>query len=394
MHTISVLEIGKNFAEVSVSSAPQKITLLLEKTQKVDVDKDGIFDIQLQLLSIDGKEIDLAITLLRYGFTVGDSLVKARVRQSQTFEKKISVKNDWGGELPITLEYPFGIMQVSPEEFALGKDEEHLITLLLNPYNATPEIYTETLTLNSKEGKTSLIKAIPILLEVTSDEVLLDISLDLRKKSLLPGETLEALVSIFNPRSVPLQNVSLHYALQNFQNQKVFEAEEAVSFQEQLSLTKTIPLPANLPAGEYALTVRVVHEGTVATAAEQFTLLSIAPAKPSELFTAFLASKPFFLVALPFLIVAVLIILIVLLLFNKRIKRVKILKSSPPPEVKTIVKRIVVQQKLPTRLPAHLEELKKKLSLVEEGFKRGYISREAYEKTKEKIEKLLNKKNL
>ncbi|MBI2666011.1 hypothetical protein HYX13_00200 [Candidatus Woesearchaeota archaeon] len=377
MHSVNVLEVGKNFATVLVSSTPQKVILFLEKLQKIDVDGDAVFDIELELLSINGKEINLKTTLLRKGFILSDPLVRARVRQSQPFEKKIAVTSDWGGDLSITLDYPFDLMQVSPEELTLKKDEEKLITLLLNPYNAAPEIYTKTLTLTAREGKTTIIHSIPILLEVTSDEVLLDLSLDLRKKSLIPGEQLEALVSIFNPRKVPLDNVSLLYSIQDFQNNKLHQEEEIISLEEQVSLSKSISLPADIPAGEYALSLRVVHQDTVATAAEHFSIESVTPASPTEKFTAFFASKPFFLIALPFLIVAVLIILV-------------LSRPSKPSEVKTIVKRIIVQQKLPAQRE-DLKNLQKKLSLIEDGFKRGYISREAYEKTKTKIEQLLKK---
>jgi len=63
-HRISIDSIGENSATVIIQSTPQSVELNLNEPKKVDIDFDGIDDIEIELLNVYSKSIKFEITLI------------------------------------------------------------------------------------------------------------------------------------------------------------------------------------------------------------------------------------------------------------------------------------------------------------------------------------------
>ena len=313
---------------------------------------------------------------------LSEETVKVSLRQSQFLQKTIGIINDGATELNVEVINPLPtLLSLYPIAFRLSPQQSQQVILVFNPdLNAEPGVYSGLVTLKGLTERGYFNKVLSIIIEVESDKVLFDGSIDLASKSLQQGDELKASISIFNLRRSGSTDVTLVYAITNFKNQVVSEQKETVAVDEQASFSKTIPMPKDLPPGQYILSIKILYGDSFATATELFTVE--APTPPLEQLAASFGKSKFVLFSVPTMLVLLVMISISLFFLLKKVKRIKI---SP---LQTIVKRVVVKAKTPS---VDLVKMEKKLSVLREGYQRGYISREAYQNSKAKVEELINR---
>jgi|SRR3989344_5319284 len=324
---------------------------------------------------------------LKRSFTLSEEIIKVNVKQSQKLEKKIKITNN--GEVPIKItileSHLDSVITLNPAAFTLDVSEQKEVTITFNPtQDATPDIYTGLITFSADSS--GLEKTLKVVLEVESDEILFDASVDLPRKTFQPGEELIAAVTVFNLQRISSYNVDITYTITDLQNTLYFEQKESVTFEDQASFTKTFPIPENFQPGTYIFGIRVVAGNSFGTATELFTIEGptsiISPLPqlaPLEKAAAFLKKQLVW-----FALVIVIFLLLLLAILFSLIKRRHGGRRKEKGNGRTIVKHKIMTSNDSIRL-------RKRLAFLRETRREGLLEKEKYDKMKSEIEPLLEK---
>lgn len=338
-------------------------------------------------------QFGLAKVVPLHSFHVSEEEVKATVKQSQSVEKILTITNDGKVPLVFKLTNPLAIVSLFPKEFILQPGEQKRISLLINPQrDAIPDIYTGIITVAGGP----LRKNIVLIIEIESDRVLFDGSIELRRTVLQPGDILEGTYTI---TGLLPGTVLVTYTISDLASNLYYLTDEKLTIENQVSFAKNIPLPKDIPPGEYLVAMRMRYGNSFATATEVFMVQS----PPSALagLAAPIAEIPLFTLAIPVMIIILLIILLLLYLLHRRVKRqngsaqkvagVSLTATMPQ---QSMAKTAAIP--LPARKPIpdwDAALIQRKLSVLREGYQRGLINLETYRKSKETLEALLARAN-
>ncbi len=311
-------------------------------------------------------------------FDVSEKKVRVILKQSQSAEKTITIVNYGNVELAMSIATPFSEVSAAPESFTLSPGEEQDIILLFNPaQDAEPNIYTGVLAIRGRHEGEQRARTIALILEVESERVLFDGNIDLSKKSFLPGEELDYTVTI---SGLLPGTVTVVYTISDIEGKIIFTEEETLPIKEQVSFSKSVPLPADLSPGQYVLSMKMKAGESFATATELFTVSG----EPSALagLAAPLLRRPLLIGILPVVLsVVVIIILLAVYLLHRKVKQ------------RTFVREKVVERKV-VRVKSRVVDtsaVERKLQLLREGYQRGFIKEESYQRARVKLEQLRDK---
>lgn len=398
-HTISLSKIEPTSVTLFVKSTPTFITLDVGESEEIDLDDDKLKDISIRLLSVENDVARLQIKIIREGILLSEDVLKVSIHQSQIFERKITVVHDWMENLEVALATSLeNLLTIDQNLFLLPVKEKQPVLLTINPKrDAELGTYTGTVTVTAADAsqKETFIKTIAIVAEVESDSVLLDGSLDIREKVLQAGEELRVAVSVFNLLDVPVQDVTLLYEIFDQANEVKYRQEEHINIEKQASFTKTIPVPKDLPAGQYVLSLKIIYADSFATATEIFTVEGKEKIFALAGLAAFAGGRTFIL-AVPIMFVLIVGIVVALFLTQRRIKKVKTFRTPTVIKQRTIVKqrtirRTIVRPKI--IIKRDMSEYRRKLATLREGYRRGYIKEDTYRKLKTKLEEIIQKES-
>ena len=313
-------------------------------------------------------------------FKISDQVLKVALKQTKTIQKIVTITNDGETELSLEIVNPLEpIVEVVPSSFTLQKNEKQNVRFVFNPtQETTPGIYSDFITVKGTFGRI-IKKDIATVLEVESEEVLVDASLDLLKKSFFSNEELEATITLFNLRQTVPAEVTIIYLISKFNNSIVYEEKETIIVKDQASFSKKISLPEGLGPGQYVFSVKIIYEDSFATATEIFIIEE--PPVPEK--------KPLLLQPAPLTAIIIILIvlttaILVLLYFTHR----KIRKTKTR---KTVIKQktVVVPR---TIVKKEATGLRRKLSLLRESKEKGFIRSNVYKKTRSELKKLIRKR--
>ncbi len=396
-HTVSLSKIEGNTATLLVKSNPLFINLDLGESEDIDLDDDKLKDISITLLSIENHVAKLKIRIIREGILLSDDVLKSSIRQSQLWERKITIVQDWMENLEVDVSTSLGdLITIDPALFSLLVKSKQPVLLAFNPQrDAALGTHTGTVTVHAADssGKEEFSKVVIVVLEVESDSVLLDGSLDLRDKVVQAGEDLRVAVSVFNLLDVPVQDVKLLYEIFDQANTVKYSQEESISIEKQASFTKTIPVPKDLPAGQYVLSLKMIYADSFATATELFTIEE-EPKGAALAGLAALAGGRTLIWAMPIMFVLIVGIVVALFFTQRKIKKVKTLKTPTIIKQRTIIKQKTVQRtivKPKTIIKRDMSDYRRKLATLREGYNRGYIKEDTYRKLKGRLEEIIRK---
>lgn len=324
--------------------------------------------------------------LPKISFQLSEEIIKIAITEAQKLEKKIIIENN--GEANVELEIinslP-GVLAVYLEKVSLATGESREIELIFNPYlDIRPNIYSGLITIMATNGTRSISKLIAVVVEVESTKVMFDASLDLAKKTFLPGEELKSIITIFNLKNAIPADVKLLYAITDMNNNVFYEEEEVVSIEEKASFSKNIPITEKFIPGQYVYSLKIVHEDSFATATELFTVEE-PPAPLSALagLAAPVAKRPIFVLAIPFMFLLIIAIVVALYFTHRKVRKAKtkiIIKHKTIIKPRTIIRPIITHD---------TSTLQRKLALLRESYHKGYIQESTYLKTKSKIEEMI-----
>ncbi|MBS3123935.1 hypothetical protein J4437_04865 [Candidatus Woesearchaeota archaeon] len=360
--------------------------------------------------------LEVIVPKIQASFQISDGLVKVTLKKSQSLQKTIIITNDGGDELKVRLSSPTDLIEVVPSSFTLASMEDVEIKLIFNPkVNAKPDVYNGEIKVSADyialEGQLKTIEdVITYVLEIESERVLFDGSLDLRQRRISTGDYLEAVVTI---SGLLPGTVKLIYTITDKEGVILFTKDEEMTIEEQVSFSKKITLPEELAPGEYILSVKIVSGDSFASTTEMFTIEAEASALIG--LAAPLAKSTAFLIGVPLLLVLTLISLIVFYAYQFVARG----KSSAFRPAKGIITNKLLDQSIlkenisskgvrnnfkldkpslskpidiaKMEVKLDLNSIKRKLSLLEESYQRGFIRKESYFKAKENLQKIIRK---
>lgn len=323
-------------------------------------------------------------------FELSEEIVKVTLPETQSLDKKIRVKNTGKLNVSIEIENPLSpLVEVFPHRLDLNTGEEKEVTFVFNPSReARPNVYTASVSFRGLDEASSVVRQLVVVLEIESDEVLFDASVDLPKKTLLPGEDLKAAITLVDlRRRQSPADVKLLYAITDVQGNRFYEEEELTRLEGQASFSKTIPLSITIPTGDYVFSMKVIFDQSFATATELFRIEAPFAGVTSRLAKPF--AQPSVLLLIPLLVVLVAVIFVILYFTHRRIGRQKVRTVV---EQKIIKERIIKEKIVPAEDRSAVKNaLKRKLLALEEGYKRGYITEQSYLRAKEHLKELLRR---
>ncbi len=314
--------------------------------------------------------------------TVSDRSIRTAVRQSESVQRKITISNDGDDPLDVTIINPLpGVISLDMDSFSLAPGESREVTITMNEGKAAElQTYTALLQVLGQSASRSTVENIYLILEVESDEILFDASIDLDDDEISAGRSLEVTVTLINVAGRGGQEVTVVYQVFNFENEAVYEEEETIRVENRATFRRTVELP-ELAAGDYVLVVRVVAGDSIASATERFAIR--ADTALAGLAAAF-GKRPlvYTLIGLAALIA---VTLTVAMLARRRVPQKIVTK------VTKVTKVIAPTPAKPAEKVMKMERLRKKISLLEESYRRGYLSKETYVKSKRAMEEAMRK---
>ena len=331
-------------------------------------------------------------TALRSSFIVSKYTLKESLKQTQILEEQLIVSNDGEVPLSITLNsdlYP--LVKVQPESLELLPGENKEVKIIFNPTaNAMPEIYTGKIILESEHEGRVIQQKVQIIVEIESDELLYDLFLDVIKKNLLPQENLNLNITLFsvaNQRNPTPTELTLLYSIINPENNEMLYDEketEIIMVEGKRSITKVIPLPESIKPGQYLIAVKITYGPGTAVASELFTVQE--PEKLAALvgLAAYAGTSKLIMVSFLLFLLLLVIIIVSVLKLHQRTKRNN--------KVIVIKKRTPINLEKWTASYEQLASLRKKITLLKESYEKGFISRNTYRSSINKIRETLNKK--
>jgi len=336
---------------------------------------------------------------------------KIRITNPQEKEEKISIK-------VLNLE---GLVFPEQEIFILNPGEIKSINVVFsNPENKENGVYSGTLEISSEKQK----KEIPVIVEIESKDVLFDSNINLfPKDEIPPGEKVNAQIKIFDLANIGTSNIEMSYFINDFKSNIIVHETENLVVKDDVLITKNFNIPEEIEKGDYVFAVVLNYKNSTGTASSFFRI----DGSSAGGFSGFLDENLSYTVLLFVFILFVLLVFIFYSIYSKDryfekwrkeaitelrrkekdlrkvrlakrekklrkgrlVKKEKKLKKERKP--KKIIKFEKPKDKKAKREQINTikEGLQEKLSTLERAYSASYITKDSYEKGKERIKKLL-----
>jgi len=199
-------------------------------------------------------------------FDVSDTTLKATVKESQKAEKSITITNDGNTNLDFSIRNIPSFIELAPDSFSLAAGETREVRVIFNPdQNLKPNIYVEVIEVVAG----GITEDIGIVLQVESEELLFDGSIDLEDDRLSAGDLLQSMITI---SGILPGKATVIYTIISSRGIEIYSEEEELILEQQISFAKNIRLPENIPPGKYIFGMKIISGDSFATSTESFTI--------------------------------------------------------------------------------------------------------------------------
>ena len=204
-------------------------------------------------------------------FTISPSLIKEQLALGGSKIRTIMIRNTGNTALNFSL----GVAAVndfiflSETSFSLNAGEEK--TIEANIIGKKLGSYAGEIEVSGDEIK----KSISIVVEVESEQVLLDVKIDIPSgyKKIVPGDELKAQTTLFNIAGPKKVNVLLNYFIKDLKGNIIIEQSETITVEDQLSFTKSFIIPKDAKRGLYLASVEAIYANSFAVSSELFEIV-------------------------------------------------------------------------------------------------------------------------
>lgn len=313
-------------------------------------------------------------------FYVDQALIKVVSKVGETFKKSITITNPNNEALKFKAFSSLSKMiSFSEEEFEIpAKSEKTVFLTFTASEDAEPDVYTGKVIFETQYTR----KEIPTIYEVRSKKALFDVSLNIpaEYKRIGPGEDVFFQVTLLNLEEIGSVDVELEYTIKDFEGNTIKILNEIAAVENQASFSKRISLAEDISFGDYVVAVRAKFGSTVGTASDVFSVVDINEVTLSPLYTRFFLWG-----------IILIIIFLIIIIYELRKRRLKNIVVRQRKELSKIDEKFRDKKFAGGEIESEINKLKTQYSLLEEAYKKGYITKQSYEDGKSKINNLMNK---
>ena len=305
-------------------------------------------------------------------FLIDTALLKARSTIGAAFTKSITITNPTGFALLMNVSVNVNYLLISEKEFLLKPNETKTVYVtFVASENIKEDVYTGNIAVQSQFEK----KDIPFIFEVRSKQILFDVSLNIpsKYKTLKAGEELFFQITLFNLGETGKVDVTLEYGVKDFNGKMILEEKGVVAVETQASFSRSIELPENMASGDYTVFARAIYGDSTSTASDIFSI---------PIFSYF------WIVIVLIGVLSIGIIGGVVFFYEKHQSVLKNLLTSQGKELSAIRQHLQSKKIKVVEAVVELKKLQAQKELLESAYEKGYVSRQAYLASKEKINSL------
>ncbi len=310
-----------------------------------------------------GSEIDQDIKILT-------ERIKAVTKVGLPLKQRITIQNPGrkSVEVKLTSQGVDSVLKIKEPQFIIRPGEIKVISIDI--VSLETGVFTGIIFVTTERGT----KQIPVTIEIETQQVLFDLSIDLKPKQLPAGEQITATVTIFNVNDLGLGqvNVEIDYFIKGLNNQIIQQDKETISLESQATLSKTYTIPETTADGEYVFIAQASYQSTIGTTSESFIVKRLEIPAPISKWS------------LTYTIIGFIIVIIIAsIMFSKKIKH-RIIQR--PIIIKKTTKKIIDTSRLLKN-----QKLIRQKNTLEEAYQKGYISRDSYLEGKRSLESEIRK---
>lgn len=321
-------------------------------------------------------------------FSIEPEIIKVVLKTGGIFKSSVKIKNT--DTITQNFKIDTGVFKdfiaVDETEFTLQSGEEKEISLI---FYALENMKEGTYTGKIKIYGTAGYKELSIIFSVKSKLLLFDVTLSIptKYKEVKPGEEILLQIILFNLGEEERADVQINYYIKDFDGNTIIEKESVVGVETQASFSTTLKIPENASDGQYVAGVNVRYDDSIGTASDIFYISR----KKKFLFF------PLKIEIIPILITVIILIIVVIFVLEHYAKKFKGLVKIHAENLDKIEKRIKQGNLKMVEATKLRNKLNTQLALINKAYEKGYIKKDAYEKSRERISnagRILKKKYL
>ncbi|MEK6842163.1 MAG: hypothetical protein AABX91_03375 [Nanoarchaeota archaeon] len=208
-------------------------------------------------------------------FTLDKNEIKVSLNPGQVKTENIIITNPGKEIITVKIENLITDFVMRGEDvILLNPGESKVIPLyIIVKAETIPNLYLGKIIISSGSTKREILLAV----EVESAGILLDVRAEILKdyKQILPGGEVLTEMRLFNlGGSDERKDVLIEYIIKDYENHEIVKETESLAIETQATFIKRIKLPQDAILGNYVLYVRAVYSGKVASASDNFEIVS------------------------------------------------------------------------------------------------------------------------
>jgi len=207
-------------------------------------------------------------------FTINLRRIEATVRVGEVVTKLISITNlrDEEVELTLTDQNLENLLSIPIREITLEPYESREILVdIFAGENMIPNQYFGKILVEGDVGSEEILVAIEV--ETMQDEFDVSIKIDPEEGDIYPGKKMTAQIELLNRNEGLIEDARVEYFIRTTGGKVIYYENEKRSFDNRTFYMRDFKIPKDTLYGEYALYVRVTHEGEVGGSSVWFDVI-------------------------------------------------------------------------------------------------------------------------
>jgi heme exporter protein D len=205
-------------------------------------------------------------------FQVDAIFLKNMIKQSESVSNNLRVTSlgEEGNTFYLRVEGIEELVNLSDRNFDLASGDSKDVTVGFYGNGFAPGVYVGRVVVES-----DLDKAIPVILEIQSEDVLFATNLDVapKYKEVFQGGNIAVSTRLFNLNDTFLHDVEMSYMVKSFGGETIVSEVETTIVGTEVSVSKNIVLPLDIDFGDYAFIVVSKFEDSVSTSSYLFSVV-------------------------------------------------------------------------------------------------------------------------
>ena len=236
-------------------------------------------------------------------FILDKSQISVSLNPGQVKTEEITITNTGNDVISVQLDnFLKDFVIIKEPVIALNPKESKTISLdIIARIDTIPDLYPGKIILSSGTTK----KEILIIIEVESEGILLDVRAEILEeyKKILPGGEILSEMRLFNlGDDAERKDVTIEYIIRDYNGNDIVKEHESLAIETQASFIKRILIPEKTLFGNYILYVRATYNGEIASASDNFEVVSSKAAAGERIYKIIIAAIIFGLIVLSLII--------------------------------------------------------------------------------------------